>query len=155
MTPPTSITDWHSYLQQIQPWEQQILTRVTNEHTKIWTQLLSPEENWIAVSDGSYSDNTGAFAWIIHDGKQMLQSGNGLVAGNPITPFRTELHGIVAIYCTLHHIMEYYDINTTTRLQVYTDNQKVLKYQHHIIEHSSIQISFFDDHDLYLSLIHI
>ena len=43
-------------LQIIQPWEKQILTRVTTENTKIWTRLLRPEENWIAVSDGSYYD---------------------------------------------------------------------------------------------------
>jgi len=35
-------------------------------------------------------------------------------------------------------------------MQLYTDNKKVIKYQHHITAQSSMNISFMEDQDLYL-----
>jgi len=85
---------------------------------------------------------------------QYIQIGKGIVTGNPITPFCTELQGMVAVYCSVYHVMQYYDIHTTNKLTLYTDNMKVLHYQHAIHDHHTLGMAYIDDYDLYLHMEH-
>jgi len=107
---PTSIpTTWLDYVKSVSAWEQQILTDVTMDITALWTHLVTRDQEWIATSDGSFKNNTGAYAWLLHDGQRTIITGTGIVTGNPVTPFRTEYQGFMAIYCCIYHVSIYHD----------------------------------------------
>ena len=72
-TIPTRIpTTWQDYVKSVSAWEQQILTDVTMDITELWTHLVTREQEWIATSDGSFKNNTGAYAWLLHDGQRTI-----------------------------------------------------------------------------------
>ena len=107
------------------------------------------DQPWILVSDGSYSEDTAAYSWILHDGQAILHSSIGMAPGNPASVFCAELFGIVTWYCCLTHLLEYFDITTTVQLTYYTDNSKVIMYHQHMHNNDDTKFPFFDDFDLY------
>ena len=122
-------TTWQEYVNSISAWEQKILSDVTTDITELWTHLVTREQEWIATSDGSFKHNTGAYAWLLHDGQHTIITGTGIVTGNPVTPFRTEYQGFMSLYCYIYHVSIYHDITTDVTIRPYVDNIKVLRYQ--------------------------
>ena len=144
-------TTWKQYVGTLNKWEMHNIQAMSDTSSN-WHYLLRHEEHWIAISDGSYFHNRGAYSWVIHDKINTLFMGKGYSSGNPITPFRAELHGIVAWYCCLVHIATYYDIHTKIQIQPYTDNVKVINYHRHIIQQTAPHSPYFDDYDYYIML---
>ena len=145
----TSIpTTWKDYVKSLSAWEQQILAEVTKDITTFWTHFTPRDQEWIATSDGSFKHNTGAYAWLIHDGQRTIITGTGPVTGNPVTPFLTEYHGFIAIYCCMYHVCLYHDITTKVTICPYVDNTKLIRYQAQITHRPQHQ-AHIDDYDLH------
>ena len=120
-TIPATPTTWQEYISRL--WERRIINDMQYSAQSIWYHFINSNQEVIIVTDGSYKDHKASYAWLMHDGNKQINTGSGTVTGNPTTAFRSELFGIVAWYCCVHHICQYlqYDIHIT--ISPYTDNK--------------------------------
>ena len=92
-----SPTTWPQYVASLHPWERRRLQDVTTDISSLIPNILSTDQQWNLVSDGSYSDNIAAYSWILHDGQETLLSSIGMAPGNPASAFRVELLSLIHI----------------------------------------------------------
>ena len=69
-------------------WEHRVLQDVTPDVLTLWQCLTKHNQHWSIISDGSYCDNVGAYAWIIYDGAKSIYTSVGKAPGNLATAFR-------------------------------------------------------------------
>jgi len=100
-------TTWIAYINSQTMWECRILHDNQFDHHNLWNCLNQQEVHLTVVSDGSYSFNKAAYAWVLMHHNHTRQQSTGMVTGNPITSFRSELYGVVAWYCSKYHFSEY------------------------------------------------
>lgn len=125
--PPQS---WTQYVTSLEPWEHGLIknTMISN-HLALRKALTSmnPEPLFI-VSDGSYKEGKGAFSWILADSDKTLAENTDTVAGNPITPLRTECAAILSWLLFLTRYSEFRNMNIRATIQPFTDCTLTLKY---------------------------
>ena len=73
---------------------------------------------------------------------------------NLFAALRSELHGVLAWYCCVYHLTQYYGNTIDINITPYSDNSTVIEYQHNIINGTVPQSSYLDDHDCFLQLQH-
>ena len=149
---PTPPTTWQAYLFQLPLWERRMIRDMQTSAMSIWHHLTKSKTEVIIVTDGSYKTNKASYAWIMHDGVQQITTGNGMVSGNPITAFRSELFGIVAWYCCVYHAINYLQHDHKFSIDPYTDNNKVIQYHQQVLSHEAEATAFMDDYDLFIML---
>ena len=77
--PPSN--NWIQYVNGLSRWERQILQDTTDDISQLWTDLLQPHAAWSIVSDGSYSNNTAAYAWTITHKNNPIKTSVAWAAG--------------------------------------------------------------------------
>ena len=149
MTITPVITTLELYTQQLASWERKLLLDTGYNKKPLWEAIMEANTSWIAASDGSHNDFRASYAWTLSNGTTIVQHGQGLVQGNPITAFREELYGLLAIYCTLYHITHYYDIYKQLTIQPHVDATTVIKYHQYIINSTYPNTPYMDHIDIY------
>ena len=150
--PQTIPINWNQYVASLLKWDKRILHENMAEKQSLWTELIQKHQHWDIISNGSYLAPNAAYAWAIHNGHKVIYIGQGHAPGNPALAFRSKLTAIMSWHCVIHHILQYYDITSTTTITPYMDNTKVMQYCNNIIQEQETMSSYMDNNDIYIML---
>ena len=112
----------------LQPWEEQLMkscdlmTTVEDIRQRI---LIG---NIISCSDGSATNHSGTFGYVISSkqGRRLIK-GSGVAPGAQPNSFRSEAYGVLATLCVIRHVLEPVDITESIEVTHLLDNESVIK----------------------------
>ena len=154
-TPPPEIIhydepNFYQFIQQTtESWERDLLRDVrccTNEINTLKSVLEDTEGKVTIVSDGGAIQPThGSFGWVVEADGQILWEGKGRALGHPMTSFRAEGYGHLAVSCFVHRYAEYVgaNIHGSCDITYYTDSKSLLKSEDKFQERLSGDPSLF------------
>ena len=130
-TEPTTIQTFHDYISvKTEEWEKDLLKNYTIADYPKLKQAI--ETSIITVNDGGANaeQTIGSFGWVIATDKEVLAHGGGYTRGSPISSFRAEAYGRMAVLTFVIHFAKYYNANFKTATMInYCDNLSLLQRQ--------------------------
>ena len=120
--------DFEAYLQQLLPWEAELLQHVHLTHD-IFTTFSQMQKRFCTAGDGSVRRTTqGAFGCIVSTtAGERLVTAHGLVRGYKPTSYRAEAYGMLAILRLIKHIQVYCKVsNPQWKWTLSSDNSSLV-----------------------------
>jgi hypothetical protein len=115
--------DFEAYLQQLDPWENELLSYVNLKYD-IFTTYGKMQEEFHAAADGSIQRrHSGSFGWTVSttNGDRLIKAYGPVRGGRP-TSYRAEGYGMLSILRFLKHIQTFCNVTPTWKWTLSSDN---------------------------------
>jgi hypothetical protein len=76
----------------------------------------------IVVSDGSFKEGKGTYAWVLGTKKEICVEARGTAFGQSVSSNMAELCGILSWLLFMYHYTTYFNINIKCILRPFCDN---------------------------------
>ena len=105
-----AITNWHNHINNLQPWDKELLSDIQIVNKTTLQKKLKTKENIYICSDGGPKDGIGSFGAIIANVKEIMIKFSGQAYGKASRLFRAEVYHMLAILRLLLHLIQFHNI---------------------------------------------
>lgn len=138
-TQPIWPSTWEAYLLTLPQWDRALVLEIQMFKLPPLLKLLRSNSDIFICSNGGAKDNRGFFGSVLAFDKEILIEITGQAYGKQPRSFRAKAYGMLAILQFPFHIINFHNIEISTKKKTYSNNQGLITRITEIKEYKTIK----------------